>query len=54
MERVSKKIKVLMILPTLNLCGGIENFAISYYRELKDKVKFDFITHEINNNVVLR
>lgn len=50
MERVSKKIKVLMILPTLNLCGGIENFAISYYRELKDKVKFDFITHEINNN----
>ena len=48
MKKVFRKIRVLMILPTFNLCGGIENFLMSYYRQLKDKVDFDIITHEMN------
>lgn len=41
-----KKIRVLYILPALNFCGGIENYAMSYYRNInKDKIQIDFITH---------
>ena len=45
-----KKIKVLMINPGLNLCGGIESFVMNYYRQLKDNVDFDFATHDISTD----
>lgn len=39
-------IRVLYILPALNFCGGMENYAMNYYRRIdKDKVQIDFITH---------
>lgn len=39
-------IRVLYILPALNFCGGIENYAMNYYRRIdKNKVQIDFITH---------
>lgn len=39
-------IKVLNILPALNFCGGIESYAMSYYRHInRKKIQFDFITH---------
>lgn len=39
-------IRVLNVLPALNYCGGIENYAMAYYRHIdKKKVQFDFITH---------
>lgn len=39
-------IRVLNIVPALNYCGGIENYAMNYYRYIdRDKIQFDFITH---------
>lgn len=35
-------------MPTLNICGGIENFVMNYYRHIdRDKIQFDFLVHEI-------
>lgn len=43
-------IRVLHILPTLNVCGGIENFVMNYYRHIdREKVQFDFLIHELND-----
>ncbi len=43
-------IRVLHILPTLNVCGGIENFVMNYYRAInKDEFQFDFIVHELGH-----
>ena len=42
------KIKVLFILPALNICGGMESFIMNYYREInKDMFEFDFLVHNI-------
>lgn len=39
-------IRVLYILPALNFCGGMENYAMNYYRRInKSKIQIDFITH---------
>lgn len=39
-------IRVLNIIPTLNCCGGMENYVMNYYRYIdKTKIQFDFITH---------
>lgn len=46
---MDNKIKVLMVTPGLNLCGGIESYCMSYYRALKEKVKFDFVTHNVTD-----
>ena len=41
-----KAIRILNILPAVNYCGGIENYVMSYYRNVdKNKIQFDFITH---------
>lgn len=41
-------IRVLHILPTLNVCGGIENFAMNYYRFIdRSRIQFDFLVHEL-------
>ena len=42
-------IKVLYILPSLNLCGGIESFAMNYYRHVDDDISIDFITHDCHD-----
>lgn len=45
------KINVLMILPGLNVCGGMESFIMNYYRNIdKDKFQFDFLVHNIGDN----
>lgn len=49
MTRVSKRIKILSITPGLNVCGGIESYVMNYYIHMKDKVKMDFITHDITD-----
>ena len=39
-------IRILQVLPALNFCGGIESYAMNYYRHIdKTKVQFDFVTH---------
>ncbi|MBO6214911.1 MAG: glycosyltransferase [Lachnospiraceae bacterium] len=45
-----KRLKVLCVLPSLNLCGGIESFAMNYYRNLDDDICMDFITHNCHDN----
>lgn len=57
MEKASnKKVKILCILPAFNMCGGIENFIMAYYKNFSENIKMDFITHEIkddyNSNIV--
>ena len=47
-KKNSKKIKVLFILPGLNVCGGMESFIMNYYRGMdKDVFEFDFLVHNI-------
>ena len=41
-----EKVRVLCILPTMNLCGGMENFYMSYYKNFSKDISVDFITHE--------
>ncbi|WP_299448224.1 glycosyltransferase [uncultured Phascolarctobacterium sp.] len=44
-------IRVLHILPTLNICGGIENFVMNYYRHIdREKIQFDFLIHELSDD----
>ena len=52
MTKVSKKkkIKILYILPTLNITGGIESYVINYYLNFNDTIKADFIVHEIKDD----
>ena len=39
-------LRVLQVLPALNICGGIESYVMNYYRHLdKEKIQSDFITH---------
>lgn len=39
-------IRLLQVLPALNICGGIESYAMNYYRHMdKSLVQSDFITH---------
>lgn len=43
-----RKIRVLFILPGLNICGGMESFIMNYYRVMDKKVfEFDFLVHNI-------
>lgn len=37
--------KVLQIIPTLNRCGGVENYIMNYYSLMKDEFIFDFVYH---------
>lgn len=41
--------RVLMILPGLNVSGGMESFIMNYYRNIdRSKINFDFIAHDIS------
>lgn len=42
-------VKVLQVLPTLNVCGGVENYLMNYYlnMDLSD-MSIDFCVHEIS------
>lgn len=40
---VTDKINILMILPGLNVCGGMESFIMNYYRNMdRNKYHIDF------------
>lgn len=42
--------KVLLILPTMNVSGGIENLFLNYLRHIdRDRYAFDFVVHEMND-----
>lgn len=44
-------VRVLHILQTLNVCGGIENFVMNYYRHIdRENVQFDFLIHELSDD----
>lgn len=45
MQKASNTIKVLVVMPTLNMCGGIERFFMSYYNYMPRNIRFDIITH---------
>lgn len=45
-----ENIRILNIVPCLNLCGGIESYCMNYYRNMSEKVQMDFVTHEIKDN----
>lgn len=40
-----KRLKVLMVLPTFDICGGVESYVLNYMRRLRDRVDFDIIAH---------
>lgn len=47
MEKASnKKVKILVITPSMNKAGGIEKFYMNYYKKMSSSFSFDFITHE--------
>ena len=52
MKKVSN-MKVLLVSPALNLCGGVEKYLISYYRELHNQVDFTFVTHDATDKEYL-
>lgn len=42
--------KVLMILPAMNVSGGIENLFLNYLRHIdRERYCFDFVVHEMND-----
>lgn len=44
-------VRVLHILQTLNVCGGIENFVMNYYRHVdRENIQFDFLIHELSDD----
>lgn len=48
---VTDKINILMILPGLNVCGGMESFIMNYYRNMdRNKYHIDFLTHNVGEN----
>ena len=38
-----------MVTPALNLCGGIESYAMNYYRNMSSNIHIDFATHDIKD-----
>lgn len=43
--------RVLVIIPGLNVCGGMESFFMNYLRNIdRSKIVFDFLTHDISDN----
>lgn len=43
---MGKRIRVLQILPSLNVCSGVSNYLINYYKHIdNNKIQFDFIVH---------
>lgn len=42
------KKRILEVVPTLNNCGGIENYILNYFRKInKDKFQIDFAYHKV-------
>lgn len=45
---MNKAVRILQIVPSLSICGGVENYLMNYYRHIdKRKIQFDFMTHSI-------
>ena len=41
-----EKVRILMVIGSLDYCNGITSYAMNYYKELvKDKIKIDFAVH---------
>ncbi len=47
---MEKVFNILVILPSLNKAGGIEKVFMNYYQKFDKNFKFDFITHECDND----
>ncbi|MBR6124709.1 glycosyltransferase [Candidatus Saccharibacteria bacterium] len=45
-----KVIKVLMVTPGLNLCGGIESFCMNYIRQFDANIIVDFAIHDVTDD----
>ena len=42
------KKRILEVVPTLNNCGGIENYVMNYFRKInKEKFQVDFVYHKV-------
>ena len=42
--------RILVIIPGLNVCGGMESFFMNYFRSIdRSKIVFDFLTHDISD-----
>ncbi|WP_129739264.1 glycosyltransferase family 1 protein [Massilimicrobiota timonensis] len=42
--------RILVIIPGLNVCGGMESFFMNYFRNIdRSKIVFDFLTHDISD-----
>ena len=48
-----EKIKILVVTPSLSVCGGIESYCMNYYRHLDDRFAMDFVTHSKPDQVLL-
>lgn len=42
---MNTEFRVLVIMPTLDICGGVERFFMNYYSKMPNDIKFDIITH---------
>lgn len=50
-QKGENKIKVLQILPTLNLCGGVENYLMNYYTHMDlSDISIDFCVHSLEDD----
>ena len=47
---MEKVFNILVVLPSLNKAGGIEKVFMNYYQKFDKNFKFDFITHECDND----
>ncbi len=43
-------VRILQVLPTLNVCGGVEHYLMNYYDNVDGEVcRFDFATHAVDD-----
>lgn len=44
-------IKILQVLPSLNVCGGVENYLMNYYTHFNNnEIKCDFCVHSLSDD----
>ena len=47
----NKPIRILQVLPTLNICGGVENYLMNYYTRMDlSAVTVDFAVHDVRDS----
>ena len=45
----NSKIRILMVTPSLSLCGGIESYVYNYYKNFSEQIEMDFATHQMDD-----